>query len=113
MAIKDSRLAPRALKKKKGRRQKAIGVGAKDFILWVPPISRRFPVREEEEEEEDDMSGLVHNFSARKRKRDAMLEQSANAVPEGVRGSSQLGISHVGPNRIIAPLGLLFLPAGN
>ena len=35
------------------------------------------------------MSGLVHNFSARKRKRDAMLEQSVNAIPKGARGSSQ------------------------
>ena len=79
----------------------------------MPPISHRSPVREEEEEEEDDMPGLVHNFATRKRKRDATLEQSANTVPEGVRGSSQLGISHVGPNRIIAPLELLFWPAGN
>ena len=55
----------------------------------MPLISRRSPVREEEDEEDDDMSGLVHNFAARKRKRDVMLEQSADAVPEGARGSSQ------------------------
>ena len=55
----------------------------------MPPISRRSPVKEEEEEEENDMSGLVHNFAARKQKRDAMLEQSANVVPEWARGSSQ------------------------
>ena len=60
-----------------------------DFIPWVPPISRHFSVKEEEEEKEDDMSSLVHNFAARKHKRDAMLEQVANAVPEGARGSSQ------------------------
>ena len=35
------------------------------------------------------MSGLVHNFAARKQKRDAMLEQSADVVPEGARGSIQ------------------------
>ena len=49
--------------------------------MWVPPISYRSPDRDEKEEEEDNMSGLVHNFSARKRKRDAILEQAANAVP--------------------------------
>ena len=32
------------------------------------------------------MSGLVHNFAARKRKRDASLEQAANALPEVARG---------------------------
>ena len=89
MEIKDSRLAPRASKKKKGRRQKAAGAGSRDFILWVPPISRRSLIREEEEKEKDNMSDLVHNFSTRKRKRDAMFEQSANVVLEGARGSSQ------------------------
>ena len=74
LAIKDSHLAPRASNKKKGRRQKDARAGAKDFILWVPPISRHSSIREEEEKEEDDMSGLVHNFAARKRKRDAILE---------------------------------------
>ena len=73
MEIKDSCLAPQASKKKKGRLQKAAGAGAENFIPWVSPISRRSPDREEEEEEEDYMSGLVHNFSARKRKRDAIL----------------------------------------
>ena len=34
------------------------------------------------------MSGLVHNFAARKWKRDAMLEQSANVVPKAAKGSS-------------------------
>ena len=32
---------------------------------------------------------LVHNFAARKQKKDAILEQEANVVPEGARGSSQ------------------------
>ena len=91
MAIRDSRLAPRASKKKKGRRQKAVGVGEEDFIPWVPPISCSSSDREEEEKEEDDMSGLVHNFTARKRKRDAILEQATNAAPEVARGSSQPG----------------------
>ena len=91
LAIKDSRLAPRALKKRKGRPQKVAGAGAEYFIPWVPPISCRSPDREEEEEEEYDMSGLVHNFAAQKRKRDAILEQAADAVPEVARGSSQPG----------------------
>ena len=86
LAIKGSRLAPRTLKKKKGRRQKAVGAGAEDFIMWVPPISLRSPDKEEEEEEEDDMSGLVQNFAARKRKRDAMLEQAVDAVPKVAGG---------------------------
>ena len=33
------------------------------------------------------MSGLIHNFAARKRKRDANLEQAADALPEVVEGS--------------------------
>ena len=86
---KDSRLAPRASKKKKGRRQKVAEARAEDFIPRVSPISRRSPNREEEEEEEDDMSGLVHNFVARKRKRDASLEQAADAAPEVAGGSGQ------------------------
>ena len=32
------------------------------------------------------MSGLVHNFSARKWKRDASLEQAADVVPEMAEG---------------------------
>ena len=59
--------------------------------MWVPPISHRSPNREEEEEEEDDMSGLVHNFTARKWKRDAILEQVADAAPKVARGLSQPG----------------------
>ena len=35
------------------------------------------------------MSSLVHNFAARKQKRDASLEQAANASPEVAGGSSQ------------------------
>ena len=37
------------------------------------------------------MFGLVHNFAARKRKRDAILEQATDAVPEVARESSQPG----------------------
>ena len=38
--------------------------------------------------EEDGMSDLIHNFSARKWKRDAILEQAADALPEvaGISG---------------------------
>ena len=64
--------APQASKKKKGtfKRQKVAGARAEDFIPWVPLISRHFPDWEEKEEE-DGMSDLIHNFAARKRKRDA------------------------------------------
>ena len=92
MAIKDSRLAPRVAKKKKGRRQKVVGAEAEDFILWVPPISCHSSDREEEEEEEkeeDGMFGLIHNFTTRKWKRDAILEQAADAAPEVAGGSGQ------------------------
>ena len=37
------------------------------------------------------MSSLVHNFAARKRKRDTILEQAVDAVPEVARGLSQPG----------------------
>ena len=91
LAIKDSHLAPRASKKKKGtlRQQKVIGAGAEDFIMWVPPISRRSPDWEEEEEE-DKMSGLIHNFATRKRKQDASLEQTVDVVPEVVEDRANL-----------------------
>ena len=59
-----------------------------DFILWIPLVSLRCP-NWEKEEEEDRMSDLIHNFAARKRKRDASLEQVANAIPEVVEGSGQ------------------------
>ena len=45
----------------------------------------------EEEEKEDRMSGLIHNFIARKRKRDASLKQATDALPEVAKGSGQLG----------------------
>ena len=89
LVIKDSCLAPRASKKKKGRRLKVARARAEDFIPWVPPISYRSPNKEEEEEEEDDMFDLVHNFAAWKRKRDASLEQVADAVPEVAGGTGQ------------------------
>ena len=78
LAIKDSRLAPRASKKRKGRRQKVAEARADDFIPWVPPISYRSPNREEKEEEDYELFGLVHNFAARKRKRDVILEKAAD-----------------------------------
>ena len=87
LAIKDSRPASQASKKKKGtlRRQKVTGLGVEDFIPGIPPISRHSPDLEEEEEE-DEMFGLIHNFAARKRKRDGILEQAADASPKVVRG---------------------------
>ena len=90
MARKDSRPAPQALKKKKGtlRRHKVAGAGVEYLISWIPLISRRSPDWEEEEEE-DGMSDLIHNFAARKRKRDAILEQVADALHEVPRGSGQ------------------------
>ena len=91
LVIKDSRLAPRLSKKREGRRQKVAEAGVEDFIPWVTPISRCSPNREEEDDEKDEMFGLVHNFAARKRKRDSILEQAASAVPEAVGGSSQSG----------------------
>ena len=62
--------------------------GAENFIPWVPPISRRSP-NWEEEEKEDEMSGLIHNFAAYKRKRDDSLEQETDAVPEMAEGSGE------------------------
>ena len=67
LAIKDSRPDPQVSKKKKRtlRRQKVAGAGVEDFIPWIPPIFRRSPDLEEEKEEHK-MSGLIHNFAARK-----------------------------------------------
>ena len=58
-----------------------------DFISWIPPISRHS--LDLEEEEEDGLSDLVHNFAARKRKRDGILEQAVSALPEVAGGSDQ------------------------
>ena len=90
MLIKDSPPAPQVSKEKKGtlKQQKVAGAGVEDFIMWIPPISRH-SLDLEEEEEEDEMSGFIHNFAARKRKRDAILEQGADAPSEVVRGSGQ------------------------
>ena len=35
------------------------------------------------------MSDLIHNFAARKRKRDASFERAVNAIPGVAKGSSQ------------------------
>ena len=90
LARKGSRPASQASKKKKGtfRRLKIVGAGAEDFIMWVPLVSQRSPDWEEEEEK-DGMSDLIHNFVARKRKRDASLEQAVNAIHKVAGGSSQ------------------------
>ena len=87
LAIKDSRLAPRESKKRKGtlRPQKVDRARVEDFISWVPSISCRS--QDKEEEEDNNMSILIHNFAARNRKRDASLEQAADAVPEVAGGS--------------------------
>ena len=92
MAIKDSRPAPQASKKKKRtlKRQKVVEAGVEDFIPWIPPISRRSPDLEEEEGE-DDMSGLIHDFTTQKQKRDAMRGQTTGTSPEVARGSSWSG----------------------
>ena len=88
--------APRTLKRRKGtpRRQNVPRAGVEDFIPWVPPISSR-PSDWEEEEEEDMMSDLIHNFAARKRKRDASFELVADAIP-GVAGGSGWFLSDEG-----------------
>ena len=88
LARKGSRPAPRALKRRKGTLgwQNVPKAGVEDFVPWVLPISSR-PSDWEEEEEEDGMSDLIHNFSARKRKRDAIFEQAADAIPEVAGGS--------------------------
>ena len=72
---KGSRPTPRTLKLRKEavERRNVPRAGVEDFVSWVPPISIR-PLDWEEEEEEDEMSDLIHNFAARKRKRDASFE---------------------------------------
>ena len=56
-----------------------------DFVPWVPLISSH-PPDWEEEEEEGEMSDLVHNFAALKRKRNASFKRVANAIPEVAGG---------------------------
>ena len=55
---------------------------------WVGPKKGRYTAREEEEEE-DEMANLVHNFSARKRKRGASLKRATDAIPEVVGEADQ------------------------
>ena len=55
---------------------------------WVPPISSH-PPDWGEEEEEDGMPNLIHNFAARKWKRDASFKRPTDAIPEVVGGSGQ------------------------
>ena len=56
-----------------------------DFFPWVPPISSH-PLDWEEEEEEDEMSDLVHNFAAQKRKRDDSFKRVVDVIPEVAEG---------------------------
>ena len=90
LAKKNTRPAPRALKKKKGipRQLKVSGARAQDFVKWVPSKSKHSPVLEEEEEEENDMYGLLHRCADRKRKRDESSEPVADVIPDMDRGSS-------------------------
>ena len=66
------------------RHQNVVGARVEDFVPWVPPISSH-PLDWKEEEEEDEMSNLIHNFAARKWKRDPSFKKAANAIP-GVAG---------------------------
>ena len=59
-----------------------------DFFPWVPPISSR-PPDCEEKEEEDGMSDLIHNFTARKRKRDASFKRAIDTIPGVAEGSGR------------------------
>ena len=70
---------------RKGRRvpeqRRTPGTGVEDFVPWVAPISS-LPPTSEEEEEEDEMSDLIHNLGARKRKRGASFERTTDVTPE-------------------------------
>ena len=83
-------LPPQAFKK--GRRvperPKAPRAGVEDFVPWVSPIYSS-PSAREEEEEEDEMTDLVHNFGARKRKRGASFKRATEATPEVTGEASQ------------------------
>ena len=87
VARKGSRPAPQVSKKRKrtSERQKVPGAGVGDFVPWVPLISSHPPDLEEEEEEEE-MSDLVHNFAARKRKRDVSFKRVVDAILEVAGG---------------------------
>ena len=67
------------------RATKGSGAGVEDFVPRVPPISSH-PPDWEEEEEEDEMSNLIHNFAARKRKRDASFKRAVDVIPEVAGG---------------------------
>ena len=87
---KGSRPAPQA--SKKGRRvlerRRVPGTGVEDFVPWVTPISS-LPPASEKEEVEDEMSNLIHNFGARKRKRGANFKRATDATPEVVGEADQ------------------------
>ena len=89
-AKKGSRPAPQV--SKKGRRVperlKTPGAEEEDSVPWVSSISSRPPAREEEEEE-DEMTDLVHNFGARKRKRGASFKRATGATLEMAGEASQ------------------------
>ena len=91
LARKGSRPTPRALKRKKGTpgQKKVAGAKVENFIPWVPPISSHPPDREEEEEGEE-MSDLVHNFVAQKRKRDASFKWVVDVIPEVAGGEGRM-----------------------
>ena len=87
LARKGSHPAPQVLKRMKGTsgRQKVPGARVEDFVPQVPPISSHPPDWEEEEGEEE-MSDLVHNFAARKRKSGASFKRAVDAIPEVAEG---------------------------
>ena len=77
---------------KKGRRaseqRRLLGTRVEDFVPWVASISS-LPPASEEEEEEDEMADLIHNFSARKRKRGSSFNRIVDVTPEAMGEANQ------------------------
>ena len=83
---KETSSAPRVLKIEKGgtnRRWNTLGAPMKDFFPWVRLESSR-PSNLKEGEEEEEMTGLLDNYAARKRKR----YESSEREPDQAEGSN-------------------------
>ena len=80
-------------------------MGVEDFVPWVAPILSLSPASEVEEEE-DEMSNLIHNFGAQKRKRGASFERTTNVTLEVMGEAEQYSVGEGSEEQAIVVMDL-------
>ena len=99
---KGSHPAPQVSKKERWvpKQRRPPGTRVEDFVPLVTPIWS-LPPASEEKEEEDEMADLIHNFSARKRKRGASFNRTTDVTPEAMGEADQHSVDWVSKEQAI------------